>query len=211
MSTISTPEYLLDQAKRRLAPTLNNLPGLGAVEKRLLAHDWKQQVMVEAPPGGGLKPVIGDKGLPIIGHMMMFRGGPDYMLHVYQTRGPIMYVDSPALPAVVAMGPDAAQIICSNRNKDYSQRFWHQVIGPFFNRGLMLLDFEEHMYHRRIMQEAFTRSRLTGYVEHIDRVMSHVVAHDWATDDFALPVLSGDERAGLGHCVAGVHGLRPWH
>ena len=183
MATISTPEYLLDQAKRRLAPTLNNLPGLGAVEKRLLAHDWKQQVMVEAPPGGGLKPVIGDKGLPIIGHMMMFRGGPDYMLHVYQTRGSIMYVDSPALPAVVAMGPDAAQIICSNRNKDYSQRFWHQVIGPFFNRGLMLLDFEEHMYHRRIMQEAFTRSRLTGYVEHIDRVMSHVVAHDWATDD----------------------------
>jgi cytochrome P450 len=32
------------------------------------------------------------------------------------------------------------------------------------------------------MQEAFTRSRLTGYVEHIDRVASAVVA-DWPTND----------------------------
>ena len=32
------------------------------------------------------------------------------------------------------------------------------MIGPFFNRGLMMLDFDEHMYHRRIMQEAFIRS-----------------------------------------------------
>ena len=47
----------------------------------------------------------------------------------------------------------------------------------------MLLDFDEHMYHRRIMQEAFTRSRLSGYVERIDRVASKVVANDWATND----------------------------
>lgn len=29
----------------------------------------------------------------------------------------------------------------------------------------MLLDFDEHMGHRRIMQQAFTRQRLTGYVD----------------------------------------------
>jgi cytochrome P450 len=56
------------------------------------------------------------------------------------------------------------------------------VIGPFFNRGLMLLDFDEHLYHRRIMQEAFTRTRLAGYVEHIDRVATAVVA-DWPIND----------------------------
>ncbi len=33
------------------------------------------------------------------------------------------------------------------------------------------------------MQEAFTRSRLAGYVEHIDRVATHVLANDWAADD----------------------------
>ena len=184
MATISTPEYLLDQAKRRLTPTLNTIPGMGLVEKRLRAKEWKQFVLAEPPPGSGLKPVMGDSGLPVLGHMIeTFRGGPDYLLQVYKTYGPLHYAYSPALPAVVALGPDATQAVFSNKNKDFSQRGWHPVIGPFFNRGLMMLDFEEHMFHRRIMQEAFTRSRLTGYVEHIDRVASQVIAHDWVEND----------------------------
>jgi cytochrome P450 len=184
MATISTPEYLLDQARRRFIPTINTLPGMGLLEKRLLEHKWKTIMLAEPPPGSGLKPVLGDAGLPIVGHMIeMFRGGPEYVLHLYQTRGPLIYAYSPALPAVAAIGPEAAQIVYSNRNKDYSQRFWQWVIGPFFNRGLMLLDFDEHMYHRRIMQEAFTRGRLAGYVESIDKVASHVVANDWVPND----------------------------
>jgi cytochrome P450 len=184
MATISTPEYLLDQARRRLIPTINTLPGMGLLEKRLLEHEWQTIMLAEPPPGSGLKPVLGDAGLPIVGHMIeMFRGGPEYVLHLYQTRGPLIYAYSPALPAVAAIGPEAAQAVYSNRNKDYSQRFWQWVIGPFFNRGLMLLDFDEHMYHRRIMHEAFTRGRLAGYVESIDKVASHVVANDLVPND----------------------------
>lgn len=183
MRTISTKDYLLDQAKRRFTPTVNNLPGMGLVEKRLMAVDWKQHALAEPPPGSGLKPVMGDSGLPILGHIIeLFRGGPDYILHMYKTHGPVILADSPILPSIVALGPDATQTIFSNKNKDYSQKGWHPVIGPFFNRGLMMLDFEEHMYHRRIMQEAFTRSRLAGYVEHIDKVASAIVA-DWPTND----------------------------
>ena len=40
MATISTTEYLLDQAKRRLTPSINNFPGMAAVEQRLLNVDW---------------------------------------------------------------------------------------------------------------------------------------------------------------------------
>jgi cytochrome P450 len=184
MATISTPQYLLDQARRRLTPTLNTIPGMRLVENRLREWDWKQYPLAEPPAGSNLKTVMGDSGLPIVGHMIeMFRAGPDYLMHVYRTYGPIHYLYTPALPAVVALGPDATQAVFSNKNKDFSQKGWHPLIRQFFNRGLMLLDFEEHMYHRRIMQEAFTRSRLSGYVEHIDRVASHVVANDWPTND----------------------------
>ena len=184
MATINTRDYLLDQAKRRLIPTVNNIPGMGIVEKKLREREWKQFKLADPPPGSGLKPVMGDAGLPILGHMIeTFRGGPDYVLEVYRKYGPVHYAYSPALASVSALGPDATQEIFSNKNKDYSQKGWHPVIGPFFNRGLMMLDFEEHMYHRRIMQEAFTRPRLAGYVEHIDRVASEVVVRDWATDD----------------------------
>jgi cytochrome P450 len=184
MATISTSEYLLDQAKRRLVPTLNNIPGMGAIEKRLRARDFKQFVLAEPPAGSDLKPILGDSGVPVLGHMIeTFRSGPEYVLEVYRKHGPVHYAYSPALPAVIALGPDATQTVFSNRNKDYSQAGWQPVIGPFFNRGLMMLDFEEHMFHRRIMQEAFTRSRLSGYVEHIDRVASQVIANDWVEND----------------------------
>ena len=39
MVPISTPHYLLDQARRRLTPTLNNIPGMGVLEKRARTHD----------------------------------------------------------------------------------------------------------------------------------------------------------------------------
>ena len=46
-ATISTPEYLLDQAKRRLKPSLNNFPGMGAAERKLLATDFPQRELAD--------------------------------------------------------------------------------------------------------------------------------------------------------------------
>ena len=184
MTTISTPHYLLDQARRRFTPTPNTLPGMGLLEKRLKAKQWDQFVLADPPAGSGLKPVLGDSGLPIIGHMIeIFRGGPEFVLEQYRKHGPVYYAQTPALSSVMALGPDATQAVFSNRNKEYSQRAWDPVIGPFFEGGLMLLDGEEHMFHRRIMQDAFTRSRLTGYVPHIDSVAKAVIANDWVPND----------------------------
>ena len=86
MPTISTTDYLLDQAKRRITTSpILTVPGMGLLEKRLLAREWPQHAMAEPPAGSDLKPVMGDGGLPILGHMVeMFRGGPDFWLHLYR-------------------------------------------------------------------------------------------------------------------------------
>lgn len=184
MAAISTTEYWLDQAKRRLRPTPVTIPGMGALEKRLMNKDWDQFVLAEPPPGSDLKAIKGDSGLPIIGHMVeIFRSGPDFVLEQYRRHGPVYYTQTPALSSVMALGPDATQAVFTNRNKDFSQRAWDPIIGPFFDGGLMLLDGEEHLFHRRIMQEAFTRGRLAGYVSHIDSVASTVLADGWTADD----------------------------
>ncbi|HEX7740637.1 MAG TPA: cytochrome P450 [Marmoricola sp.] len=61
-------------------------------------------------------------------------------------------------------GPDAAEALFVNREKVFaSGPAWSHFIGPFFNRGLMLLDFEEHHHHRRIMQAAFSNEALHRY------------------------------------------------
>ena len=183
MAPVSTRHYLLDQARRRFTPTFHNIPGMGLIEKRALAHEWKQKVLAEPPAGSGLKPVVGSSGLPLLGHTVpFFRRGPDFAVHLYEKYGPLFFSAVPVLGGINVLGPDATQAVFSNKNKDFSQEGWQQLIGPFFNRGLMLLDFDEHLYHRRIMQEAFTRPRLAGYVEHMDRVVTAVV-DDWPTND----------------------------
>jgi cytochrome P450 len=184
MTTVNTPRYLIDQARRRLTPTLNTIPGMGLLDERLRETQWPEFVFAEPPPGSGLKPVMGNNGMPMLGHLIeVFRGGPDYVLETYRKFGPVHYSKTPALNAVAALGPDATQEVFSNRNKDFSTVAWQTVIGPFFNRGLMLMDFDEHMYHRRIMQEAFTRTRLSGYIKHMDAVATAVVAQDWPVND----------------------------
>lgn len=184
MVTVSTPQYLLDQARRRLTPTLNTIPGMGLLDERLRQQEWPEYVFAEPPAGSGLKPVMGNDGLPLMGHLIeIFRGGPDYVLEMYRKYGPVYFSKTPALNAVAALGPDATQEVFSNKNKDFSTVAWQDVIGPFFDRGLLLMDFDEHMFHRRIMQEAFIRTRLAGYVELMDTVATKVVAQDWPVND----------------------------
>ncbi|MFD1050352.1 cytochrome c biogenesis protein ResB, partial [Kibdelosporangium lantanae] len=73
-------------------------------------------------------------------------------------------------------GFDVVQAVLTNKDKAFSQSGWEYFIGPFFRRGLMLLDFDEHMFHRRLMQQAFVRPRLEGYLE---RVISVVGSAAW--------------------------------
>ena len=184
MATISTPQYLIDQAKRRLTPTLQTIPGMAKLDDRLRQQEWDEFVFAQPPAGSDLKPVMGDAGLPVLGHLIeVFRGGPEFILEGYRKHGPVYFTKTPALHAVAAVGPDATQEVFANRNKDFTTVAWNDVIGPFFDRGLLLMDGDEHMSHRRIMQEAFTRTRLSGYIGHMDTVASRAVAQDWPVND----------------------------
>lgn len=66
---------------------------------------------------------------------------------------------------ITVYGPDACGAVLQNREHAYANGpGWSYLIGPFFDRGLIMLDFDEHHRHRRIMQQAFTSERLAGYL-----------------------------------------------
>jgi cytochrome P450 len=50
------------------------------------------------------------------------------------------------------------------------------MIGRFFRRGLLLMDFEEHRYHRLVLQQAFTTARLKGYMQQMEPMIRARVA-----------------------------------
>ncbi|MGC7327682.1 cytochrome P450, partial [Mycobacteroides abscessus subsp. abscessus] len=85
----------------------------------------------------------------------------------YDRLGSVSWMGAFGTKMVVIAGPDATREAFTSEAKAFSQDGWSFLIDAFFHRGLMLMSFDEHLMHRRIMQEAFTRPRLTGYVEQV--------------------------------------------
>lgn len=178
MSTLMHPDSL-KHAVARHRPTLATLPGTGRLAEKLEHHNWRTEPFAQPPPGSSLKPVLGDAGLPVLGHTFeLMRLGADYQLRRYQKMGPVQWASIFGRRGVAVAGPEAVQAVLANRDNAFSQGGWRYLIDAFFHRGLMLLDFDEHKFHRRIMQAAFTRDRLEGYVAVADEVISERV-HDF--------------------------------
>jgi cytochrome P450 len=123
--------------------------------------------LADPPPGSGLKPVMGDFGAPVVGHSLLGLVDPlRVALDTYRDIGPVSWTGVLGMPVVTLIGPEAIEQAWTNRDRAFSnEQGWEPVIGPFFRRGILLLDFEEHLYHRRILQQAFTRPRLVGYLD----------------------------------------------
>jgi cytochrome P450 len=145
-----------------------HMPGATKFDEWLLETNWRRKEFGAVPAGSGLKPIPGDSGLPLLGHSLeALRLGLDFGLKRYETYGPVSWMKAFGVNIVGIAGGDAIQVVLTNKDKAFSQQGWTYFIGPFFRRGLMLLDFEEHMFHRRLMQQAFTRPRVIGYLEHV--------------------------------------------
>ena len=108
----------------------------------------------------------GDRGLPFFGRITDYARDPvALMKYQADAYGPVSPFPFLGQRFVMLLGPDACEEALRNADKAFANGpAWGRLVGPFFGRGLMLLDFEEHHTHRRIMQEAFTRDRLASYV-----------------------------------------------
>ena len=153
------------------------LRGAEAVAYKTWNQTPTRSWLCPAPRDSGLQPIPGDKGLPILGHVLAAATQPiEFVESRFEAYGPVSWMRGFAMPIVLALGPDASQEVLANSDHAFSQKGQEFFSGRFFNRGLMFLDFEEHRFHRRLMQEAFTRARLSGYLHLMDRVGSAAAA-----------------------------------
>ena len=127
--------------------------------------------------------IQGESGLPIIGFTLDVLYRPVEMsLRLERKYGPVFWGSAFGLDAVFMVGADANQLVLRNQDGAFSNnQGWDFFIGTFFHRGLMLLDFEEHRFHRGIMQAAFKKSALVQYLGGMNPAIQRGI-NGWRTD-----------------------------
>lgn len=106
--------------------------------------------------------------LPVIGDSLNYiRDAPGFLDRLYARYGEVVRINVFGQQMNVMLGADANKFVLLDNHKNFANAAWQELIGPFFERGLMLLDFDEHKLHRRIMQTAFTHDALVSYLDGI--------------------------------------------
>lgn len=166
---------------------LINIPKTHPIDRALRVLPERPRVLATPPHGSTGVAVHGDIGLPYLGTALQYmRWGPADVLARYRRYGPVALTRTFGLEHVQVAGPDAIDEVLGKRRHDFGQG-WNLYIGPFFRRGLLLLEFDEHMFHRRIMQQAFTRDRLEAHLAMLTPA-ARVAVGRW------VPAGSGDTR-----------------
>lgn len=111
---------------------------------------------------------------PLVGSSLAYiTDAHGFLRRLYDRHGEVVKIDAFGTQIHFMFGPDANQFVLQNRGNLFENARWSYFIGPFFNRGLMLLDFDEHRLHRRIMNAAFSQDALLGY---FDRMQTSIDA-----------------------------------
>jgi cytochrome P450 len=170
-------------AALRTKPSLLHFPGDNILNTLMDRVGVTPKVLADPPAGSGLKPILGERGLPVLGKTLeVLREGQQQAIEYYVKYGGVFWSNAFGVKLVWVMSPEAVQQVLTNKEKIYSQTGWEYFLGPFFTRGLMLLDGQEHLLHRRIMQEAFTRTRLESYLTQINDLIEDTLP-SWQVDE----------------------------
>ncbi|MBK8289360.1 MAG: cytochrome P450 [Cellvibrionales bacterium] len=135
------------------------------------------------PDNKDLRGIPGDMGLPLIGHNIGFIKDT-YALadRHYKQYGPLSTLNSFGLKGVLALGPDLAQQIFLDPNRDFSSRMGFQDrVGRFMDQNLAMLDFDHHRHQRRLMQSAFKNDAMQLYTDRINFIYRRAMG-EWRNE-----------------------------
>lgn len=133
----------------------------------------------------------GDTGIiPFFGRSFDFLYDPiGAMLAMRDQYGDVFWTQSLGIYGVFMISPEANQLVLRNEDNAFSNHLgWDFFIGKFFKRGIMLLDFEEHRFHRGIMQAAFKKNALVRYLEGMNPAIRQGIARWQPGPDFKVLV-----------------------
>ena len=121
--------------------------------------------------------IPGTYGLPLIGHTFPFVMNPYKVLDEnFRKYGPVFKASLTFQKFVVALGPEYIQQLMLDSSKAFSARMGYNTpLGDYFAGGLLMRDFDEHKFHRRIMQTAFKIDAMRSYVDQMHPIIDEQI------------------------------------
>ncbi|MCB1687341.1 MAG: cytochrome P450 [Halioglobus sp.] len=142
---------------------------------------------LDRPDNRDLRQIPGDYGLPLIGNALSLGANPlkfcDDRFHRY---GEISRFAMGPSHIVLALGPDNARELHLDTQKNFSSAKGLGHFESLIGGSLIMKDFEAHRFQRRLMQTAFKRSSMDGYVEHINAICAATLRPLFGSDEFEL-------------------------
>ncbi len=151
-----------------------------------------------------LQHIPGQNGLPFFGDTFTFvRNAFAFAASMHKKHGPVVRTNILFDAGVMVCDPNFAESFLLDKDRVFSsEQGWSPLLEQFFAGGLMLRDFDVHKLHRRIMQVAFKREALSGYLTIMRPILERAVqapgthAYRWikqVTLDSACAVFLGIE------------------
>jgi cytochrome P450 len=129
----------------------------------------------------------GSNGWPIVGHIPMlvrdFHGTVER--HVARYGEVSRFGQGFVHKGVMVVGPDNWKRILLDTERNFSPKMGYDTsLGPFYGGGLLLRDFDEHRFHRRVFQNSFKSEAMAGYTELMCPIMQRHLDQWSSVQDF---------------------------
>ncbi len=109
-------------------------------------------------------PVVGSP--PVVGHSIQFNYDALALIQrLQESKGDVFQLNILNEDVLFFLTPSATKQIFLDPDDNFSSKHgWEFSIGPTFENGLMLRDFDDHKYHRSLLQNSFRRDALDKYI-----------------------------------------------
>jgi cytochrome P450 len=132
------------------------------------------------PPLAELRHIPGSDGPWVVGHTFHFVKSPlEFARRQLALYGPVSRTRFLFERTINLISAEANEFVLLDRAGNFSAYLgWEPTLGQLFPRGLMLRDGDDHRYHRRLMQPAFRKEALAGYLARMNPRITTAVG-DW--------------------------------
>ncbi|MFN8238993.1 MAG: cytochrome P450 [Chitinophagales bacterium] len=115
--------------------------------------------------------IPGDLKLPFIGSTLEFAQDVNALIvHSWKRYGNVFKIRVLGENIIALAGPVANKMVLHDEQDHFlSREGWNFIIGDLFKDAIMLTDGEQHARYRRIMQSAFHKDPMVGYLDVIEK------------------------------------------